>query len=487
MNISHLNIGIIHSLIGKNDGVSIVIDQTVNAMVKDMGIELGNIYFLAAHTSPRFNAETNDIFWHKNDIHKSIIQNFNIEMPEDYDQLIHDKALEAKEIIAEWVKKNSIDLIIAHNTSHPYNFITAVGLGYYIEGLRDQGIVWPKIMAWWHDSYFEREQFSNPNSIIKKYLKYLPGTEIDGIAFINQSQPELGKKLFQSLNYSKVNKFFDSRIEVIPNTSSIDWPWENANWGNGQLIAPLQDNYNDTFLRDIGLECEVEKRGFTVEDTVILLQHTRVVPRKKIEIALEFAFRMEKQYLKNNKKKCIALLISGHSGDEQADYKKFLLDYYNNLMAKNPGANVVMIFGENRILSHRDIIVDKKYYNFYEIPSVVASHGGMGTYFSEVEGFGNNLLEMISFGLPVIINKYDIYKTDIEHLGFSFPSVEECNLTDEVVEESYLLLTDYMLRNQVIRHNLETLSEKLDHRIIANKMKPLIIKMFTRILNLENI
>jgi len=32
MNISHMNVGIIHSLIGKNDGVSIVIDQTVHAM-----------------------------------------------------------------------------------------------------------------------------------------------------------------------------------------------------------------------------------------------------------------------------------------------------------------------------------------------------------------------------------------------------------------------------------------------------------------------
>ncbi len=487
MNISHLNIGIIHSLIGKNDGVSIVIDQTVNAMVKDMGIELGNIFFLAAHTSPRFNAETNDIFWHKNDINKEIIKNFSGDLPEGFDQKIHDKAIEAKGIIANWVDKNNIDLLIAHNTSHPYNFITAVGLGYYVEELRDQGIVWPKIMVWWHDSYFERELFRNPNPVIKKYLKYLPGTEIDGIAFINREQPELGRKLFQSLNYPGVDKFFDDRAEIIPNTSSIDWPWEEAEWDREKLIAPAQDNYNDTFLRDIGLESEVEKSGFTVEDTVILLQHTRVVPRKKIEIALEFAFKLEKRYLKDNKKKCIALLVSGHSGDEQADYKKFLVDYHNDLMQKNPEANVILIFGEHRILSHRDIIVDKKYYNFYEVPSIVASYGGMGTYFSEVEGFGNNLLEMISFGLPVIINKYDIYKSDIEHLGFSFPSVENCYLTDEVIEESYQLLVDYKARNPVVKQNLETLSEKLDHRIIASKMKPLINKMFTRILNLENI
>ena len=77
MKASHLNIGILHSLIGKNDGVSIVIDQTVNAMVKDMDIDLGHIHFLAAHTSPRFNAVTDEIFWHKSEVHKNIIANFS--------------------------------------------------------------------------------------------------------------------------------------------------------------------------------------------------------------------------------------------------------------------------------------------------------------------------------------------------------------------------------------------------------------------------
>ena len=485
MNISHLNIGIIHSLIGKNDGVSIVIDQTVNAMVNDMGIELGSIFFLAAHTSPRFNAETNDIFWHKNEIHKTIIKNFCGELPDGFDELIHEKAIEAKNIVADWVRKNNIDLIIAHNTSHPYNFLTAVGLGYYIEELRDQGIVWPKVMVWWHDSYFEREQFSNPNPIIKKYLKYLPGTEIDGIAFINKYQPELAEKLFRSLQYSRVEKFFKNRAIVVPNTSSIDWDWKEKDWGNGEFISPPSDNYNDTFLTDIGLICEIEKRNFSIEDTVILLQHTRVVPRKKIEVALDFAYRLEKRFKKDDKNKCIVLLISGHSGDEQANYRNFLLEYYEKKQKENIGSEVVMIFGEHRILSHRDIIVDKKYYNFYEVPTIVASCGGMGTYFSEVEGFGNNLLEMVSFGLPVVINKYDIYKSDIEQLGFSFPSVDDCKLTDEVVEQSYKLLTNQKVRNENIYHNLKVLSIKLGHQIIAEKLKPLIMKMFTRILNIE--
>ncbi|MBN1950113.1 MAG: hypothetical protein JW801_02865 [Bacteroidales bacterium] len=485
MNISHLNIGILHSLIGKNDGVSIVIDQTVHAMVNDMGIGLGSIFFLAAHTSPRFNAETNDIFWHKNDIHKTILKNFCSEPPEGFDELIHEKAIYAKNIIKQFVRKHNIDLLIAHNTSHPYNFITAVGLGYFIEELRDRGVIWPKVMVWWHDSYFEREQFSHPNPVIKKYLKYLPGTEIDGLAFINKSQPELARKLFTSLHYPKVDKFFENRAIVVPNTSSIDWEWENLPWDKEVLCAPPPDNYNDTFLQDVGLEDEIAKRGCTIENTVILLQHTRIVPRKKIEVALDFAFRLEKKFKVQGHDKCIALLISGHSGDEQVEYKKFLSDYYEQKCEENKGTKVVMIFGENRILSHRDIIVDKKYYNFYEVPAIVASYGGMGTYFSEIEGFGNNLLEMVSFGLPVVINKYDVYQSDIEHLGFKFPAITHTKITDELVDQAYVILTDLFTRNSITRHNLNVLKNELDHKIIAEKLKPLVIKMFTRILNLE--
>ena len=482
MNIKHLNIGILHSLIGKNDGVSIVIDQTVNAMVEDLGINLGNIFFLTAHTSPRFNAEIDNIFWHKNDLHNKIIKYFNEEPPEDLDNLIHVNAMYAKKVIAEFINKHDIDILIAHNTSHPYNFITAVGLGYYLDELREEGIIWPKVLVWWHDSYFERERFANPNSVISKYLKYLPGMNIDGIAFINKSQPQFAKKLYKQFNKPNLEKFFKERTLVVPNTNNIEWEWENQDWYQNHPVTPPVDHYNNTFFKDIGLHKEIKKRGFTMDDTVVLLQHTRVVPRKKIEVALDFAFRLEKRYLADNKKKCIALLVSGHSGDEQAKYKNFLWDYFAQKQKENPGANVVLIFGEGRILSHRDIIVDKKYYKFGEVPAIVAQANGMGTYFSEVEGYGNNLLEMVSQGLPSVINKYETFKRDIEHLGFDFPSIENCQLTDSLVEQAYMILTDNRIRNSIVYHNLSILHEKLNHRIIAEKLAPLIRHIFTQII-----
>jgi mannosylglucosylglycerate synthase len=480
MDISHLNYGIIHSLIGKNDGVSIVIDQSVNAMVKDLGVGLGNIFFMAAHSSPRFNAETHEIFWHKSEINKTIVRQFSNEADSSLAELIHENGIIARDIIADFVKRNSIDILIAHNTSHPYNFITAVGLGYYIEELRKQNIIWPKVLVWWHDSYFERAQFANPNPIIKRYLKYLPGTQIDGIVFINSTQTGLARKIFNEYDASPKESFFTDRTAVIPNTHDIYWDWKACVWTGNKLNFPPQDSYNQSFLKDIGLEDMVKSGGFTLKDTLILLQHTRIVPRKKIEVAIDLAFKLAERYAREGRHKCIALLISGHSGDEQVKYKEYLEEYFQTKNKSVSNRQVCMIFGENHILSHRDIIVDKKYYNFFEIPGIVASFGGIGTYFSETEGFGNNLLEMIAAGLPVVINKYDIYKTDVEPLGFNMPFIEDGVLDDALIEKTFKLTTDIAYRNQIVSHNLAILSEKLGHKIISKLLSPLITNIFTK-------
>jgi glycosyltransferase involved in cell wall biosynthesis len=480
MDISHLNYGIIHSLIGKSDGVSIVIDQSVNAMVKDLGIGLGNIFFMAAHSSPRFNAETHEIFWHKSEINKIIVSQFSKEADSSLEELIHENGLLAKDIIADFVKRNSIDILIAHNTSHPYNFITAVGLGYYIEDLRKQNIIWPKVLVWWHDSYFEREQFVNPNPIIKKFLKYLPGTLIDGIVFINSTQTELARRVFKEYDANPKDSFFTDRTTVIPNTHDIYWDWKACKWTGNTLNFPPQDSYNQSFLKDIGLGDMVKAGGYTIKDTLILLQHTRIVPRKKIEVAIDIAFKLAERFAREGRRKCIALLISGHSGDEQVKYKEYLEEYFQIKSKSVIDHQVFMIFGENHILSHRDIIVDKKYYNFFEIPAIVASLGGIGTYFSETEGFGNNLLEMIAAGLPVVINKYDIYKTDVEPLGFNMPFIEDGVLDEALIEKTFKLTTDIAYRNQIVCHNLAILSEKLGHKIISKLLSPLITNIFTK-------
>jgi len=479
MNLSHLNIGMLHSLVGKNDGVSIVIDQSVEAMVKNLNIPLGNIFFLAAHSSPRFNAETDEIFWHKNEVNREIVKYFSIKPPHHLGALIEKCAEYAARRIEQFIQTNHIDILIAHNISHPYNFITAVGLGRYLERRRAGGLAWPKVLAWWHDSYFERPAFANPNSLICEYLKYLPGTEIDGIVFINREQQSIAQKYYQTFPLPKPD-FFTHYTAVIPNTRDIEWNWRERDWDHGQPVFPPIDPYNHLFFHDIGLEKQLKQRKQTSKNAILLLQHTRVVPRKRIEAAIDLAFRLAE---KSTPARPIALIVSGPSGDEQSDYKSFLRRYHQQKRAAQPPeqAEVYLCFAEHRVLAYRDVIVDRKFYSFDEVPGLIAARGGIGTFFSEIEGFGNNLLEMIGAGLPVAVNRYPVYREEIEPLGFQLPVTDHWEITDALVDEVWRLLTDIPYRNTMVKHNLSVMAEKLNHGIMAEKLRTLFENLFFRI------
>ncbi|HEX2396281.1 MAG TPA: hypothetical protein VHI78_13120, partial [Bacteroidales bacterium] len=300
------------------------------------------------------------------------------------------------------------------------------------------------------------------------------------IVFINSIQPELAQKMFRGYGFKHPDIYFKERTVIIPNTHDIKWDWEKHDWNTSELICPPQDNYNSSFFKDIGLSTTIENAGYTINETLVLLQHTRVVPRKKIEFAIDLAFELESLFLNKDIRKCIALLISGHSGDEEAKYKEFLISYFNMKKEEYKIYPVFLIFGEEIILSHRDIIVDKKYYNFAEIPSIVASVGGIGTYFSQVEGFGNNLLEMLAAGLPVIINRYGVYKSDLEPLGFNLPYIEDNIMTPELIETTGKIATDYTYRNKIVVHNLRVLTEKLGNKVISDALGSLINNIFTK-------
>lgn len=479
MDISSLKIGILHSLIGKNDGVSIVIDQTLKTMVKKMDIPLGNIYYLAGHSPPRLNTTLDDVFWHRNEENRAILSNYSDEPFVGLDKFIQKHARYAKKIIAEFIESNELDVFIVHNSCHPSNFIFAVAVGMYFQEKRKEGIMLPRYLLWWHDSHFERRRFSNPNKVIQKYLKYIPGPDVDGIVFINSEQPEHAKKYLRQLKIKNMKNYFSRKTVIIPNTCDIPWDWEE-NVATKKPLIPPQDQYNKTFLRDIGLTTAVEEHGYSLKNTVILLQHTRVVERKRIDVAIDFAFKLQKKFTSKRKKKCVAILISGHSGDEHDSYRLFLEEHYENLRKANPkqANSVFLIFGEHLILPNREVIVNRKFYQFSDIPGIVAAHGGMGTYFSEVEGFGNNLLEMMALGLPVILNEYDIYQSDVKPLGLKAASIKKCNLTDSAINKCYDYLTDAKVRNETIKHNLEVLENALSHRVLAEKLTPLLQNMF---------
>lgn len=484
MDLSHINIGILHSLIGKNDGVSIVIDQSIEAMNEYMGVPLDNIYLLSALAPSRFNKTENEIFWHKNEENKHILKHYNTEAPEGLDNYIYENALYAKKMVAKFIEDNNIDLMIVHNSCHPTNFIYAVAVGMYFEEIRARRRFLPRYLLWWHDSHFERERFRNPNSVVKKYLNFIPGPYPDGIVFINSEQADLGRRVYNESGKDKqvVKDFFRWKTATVPNTSDVPWDFKQKRRevGSAKALAPDPDNFNAHFFEDIGLTSILEKKNKTLSDCALFLQHTRVVERKRIDHAIDFVFEMEKTFRKKKNPKTAVLIVSGHSGDENDSYLKFLKNHFRQRQKETPDVadEVILIFAEDRVFPEREVIVDKKFYRFRDIPGIIARNGGLGTYFSEVEGFGNNLLEMLSLGLPVAINRYPIYDKDIAPLGFDLPSIREGQFTKAFIDECYALMCDLKKRNESVSHNLQVLEKKLHHGVIAKKLEPLIQNLF---------
>ncbi len=483
MNLSKLNIGILHSLIGKNDGVSIVIDQSIQAMVRYMDVSQDNIYFLSALAPARLNKLEDDIFWHKNEANKYILKHYHREPPEGFEDFIEDHVTQAEDIIAKFIDDNHIDLFIVHNASHPTNFVYAIAVGRYFEKLRHQRQYLPRYLLWWHDSHFERERFLHPNPVIKSFLDYIPGPYAHGIVFINTAQAALARQVYKSHfnHHQDTRRFFSQNTTVIPNTCDIPWSWKRQpSHGDGETpLAPPIDNFNKNFFEDIGLLAELEELGASLDETLLILQHTRVVARKRIDYAIDFAFLMHERLLNKGCKKATALIISGHSGDEDDAYvNQLLLHFEAKLKQATHPEGIILLFAEHRIFAEREVIIDKRYYRFRDIPGIIARHGGVGSYFSESEGYGNNLLEMISMGLPVLINRYPVYKKDIEPLGFMLPAIEDGQFTGDFLEAAEALVADPQKRAEVVRHNLNVLDKKLNHKVISKKMEKVLHNMF---------
>ncbi len=381
------------------------------------------------------------------------------------------------------VEDNHIDLFIVHNASHPTNFVYAVAVGRYFKKLRQKGQYLPRYLLWWHDSHFERERFLNPNPVIKSYLDYIPGPYAHGIVFINTAQAALARRVYKdhAKNQQDTRRFFSRNTTVIPNTCDIPWSWKTHSGTREAPLAPAppMDNFNKNFFEDIDLLAELEELGVSLDETLLILQHTRVVARKRIDYAMDFAFHMHERLLKKGCKKATALIISGHSGDEDDAYVNELRYYFakKQEQAANPDG-VILIFAEHRIFAEREVIIDKRYYRFRDIPGIIARHGGVGSYFSEAEGYGNNLLEMISMGLPVLINQYPVYKKDIAPLGLMLPAIEDGQFTDEFLEEAEALVVDPHRREKVVQHNLSVLDKKLNHKVISKKMEKVLHNMF---------
>ena len=184
--------------------------------------------------------------------------------------------------------------------------------------------------------------------------------------------------------------------------------------------------------------------------TRLLLQPTRVVPRKRIELALELTRRIPAD---------CTLLVSHASGDEGTAYERHLRGYADLL-------GVRVIFASEILAPERGQLPDGRQVFSLADAFLLAV---LVTYPSTVEGFGNAFIETLYYRRPIVMSSYEIFRTDIQPKGFRVIEFEDF-ITEETVEKAQRVLEDQNLAAEMVDHNYELGRRHYSFRMLERRL-----------------
>ena len=205
------------------------------------------------------------------------------------------------------------------------------------------------------------------------------------------------------------------------------------------------DEYTQAFKADIGLE----------PDDIMILQPTRVVPRKGIEHSIGLVAALENERCK--------LVVTHESGDEGDEYLSALHD-----MAELQ--NVELHLVSHRVGEIR--ATDESGGRIYTLEDAYAAADFI-TYPSLYEGFGNALIEAFYHRKPVLVNRYSIFVTDIEPRGFQTVTMNGY-LTRDVVRGVREMLENDERRRQVVDENYELGRRFFSYSVLRRSLRTMI-------------
>jgi glycosyltransferase involved in cell wall biosynthesis len=320
-----------------------------------------------------------------------------------------------KEHLHRYLRSFDLDLLIVENAlSLPMNVPLALAL---TELIAETCI--PTI-AHHHDFSWERRRYAV--SAADDYLR---------AAF----PPTLS-----SIHHVVINSFAGRQLALrsgasstlIPNVMGFDAP------------PPQPDEYAADLRSALGIP----------SDAYLILQPTRIVPRKRIEHAIELVRRLDVEGF---------IVISHSSGDEGTAYGNYLQNYANLIGVK-------VLFSSDVIAHTRAQQPDgRKIYSLAD----VYQKADLVTYPSTIEGFGNAFLETIYYRRPIMLSIYEIFKTDIQPKGFKVIGFEDF-ITDSCVERAREALTNQDLVTEMVEHNYELGRRHYSYRVLENRLVVLV-------------
>lgn len=222
----------------------------------------------------------------------------------------------------------------------------------------------------------------------------------------------------------------------------------------------------------------------------MLLQATRIVSRKGIELAIDFAKAINtperlkilqekglydgREFTEESR---IVLVMAGYARDDvNGSYKDLLTQ-----KAKN--GNVELLYIEDRVDADRSTSEDQKIYSLWDTYTMA----DMVTYPSLWEGWGNQFLEAVKAKLPLLLFEYPVYIKDIKDKGFQVISLGdqirdydedglariESSKIEGAADQAIILLTDAEQRKQVVEHNFNVGLEHYSMEALKGYLEPL--------------
>jgi len=329
---------------------------------------------------------------------------------------IRDVAEYLKRTLYAFVERFSIDMLIFENVlTIPMHVPLGIAITEFLAETRIPSI------AHHHDFYWERTRFLV--NAVPDYLEMaFPPRHPDlQHAVINQTAQE-------ELSWRK-----GVPSVLVPNVFDFDSP------------PPSVDGYSSDVRGEIGLK----------PDDIMILQPTRVVPRKGIEHAIKLVQSLEDPRYK--------LVISHEAGDEG-------LEYMHMLRQLAQESHVDVRFISTRIGDVRQRNEEgKKVYTLWDL----YPHADLVTYPSLYEGFGNAFLEAVYFRAPLVVNRYAIFTRDIEPKGFRLV-VMDGFITRYVIDEVRRVLEDDAYRREMVEHNYRTAARYFSYRVLRRRLRSMI-------------
>jgi glycosyltransferase involved in cell wall biosynthesis len=205
--------------------------------------------------------------------------------------------------------------------------------------------------------------------------------------------------------------------------------------------------------------CDLKKEIGLDEDSLLVLQPTRVVSRKGIETAAELVKRLDHPKA--------SLVITHKAGDEGKDYLMRIEEFVKLI-------NVDLKIISDRIGLKRGFDENgRKIYKLWD----VYQHADFITYPSVYEGYGNAFVESIYFRKPIVINRYPIFIADIEPKGFDVISFDNY-ITKDTIDKIKNLIKNPDRIAQMAENNYMLGWRYLSYEMLEEKIEQLLINYY---------